>query len=45
MVEFTNNTEFFGALPKLIDAWCDRRSVYPLALIFPAYVGCSSACA
>ncbi len=33
-----NNAEFFATLKTLIDAWCDRRELSPLARLLPAYV-------
>jgi hypothetical protein len=29
--------EFFGILQRLIDDWCDRRFLGPLAEVLPAY--------
>ena len=31
------NAEFFDALKILINAWCDRRALLPLAQVLPAY--------
>ena len=34
-----SNAEFFEALKKLIDSWCDRRSYRPLSRILGPYLG------
>jgi len=39
MTEFASNAEFLAAIRKLIDEWCDRRSLKPLAFVLPAYLG------
>lgn len=31
------NAAFFDAAKVLIDGWCDRRSLKPLAALLPAY--------
>jgi hypothetical protein len=33
-----SNTEFFAALKGLIDSWCDRRALNPLARVLGPYV-------
>ncbi len=32
------NAEFFASDKRLIDSWCDRRALTPLARLLPAYV-------
>ncbi len=34
---YKSNEAFFAELRSLIDAWCDRRCLRPLATILPAY--------
>lgn len=34
---YSNNEEFFADLHGLIDAWCERRCLLPLAAVLPAY--------
>jgi hypothetical protein len=36
-MSIADNAEFFEILKALIDAWCDRRALRPLARILPAY--------
>jgi hypothetical protein len=36
---YQSNDQFFDALKNLIDAWCDRRAIRPLAKILGAYLG------
>jgi hypothetical protein len=41
MAQPTTNTEFLAALKNLIDGWCERRSLRPLARILSPYLGFS----
>ena len=36
MVE--TNAEFFASAKSLIEGWCDRRALAPLARVLPAYL-------
>ena len=33
-----DNAEFFASMKSLIDGWCDRRALAPLARLLPAYL-------
>ena len=33
-----DNAEFFASMKGLIDGWCDRRALAPLARLLPAYL-------
>ena len=33
-----DNAEFFVSMKSLIDGWCDRRALAPLARLLPAYL-------
>jgi len=33
-----SNDEFFEPLKKLIDGWCDRKALGPLARVLPPFV-------
>ena len=34
----TDHVRFQEVLDRLIDGWCERRALYPLALVLPAYL-------
>ena len=34
----TEHVRFQEVLDRLIDGWCERRALYPLALLLPAYL-------
>jgi hypothetical protein len=38
MRSITSNAEFFAALKQLIDSWCDRRALKPLAKVLGPYL-------
>jgi hypothetical protein len=37
MTSFQSNEEFFAALRKQIERWCDQRRLRELALLLPGY--------
>jgi hypothetical protein len=37
MKNYFSNEAFFGDLRALIEGWCDRRCLVPLARVLPAY--------
>ncbi|MBN8992898.1 MAG: hypothetical protein J0H42_32065 [Rhizobiales bacterium] len=39
MVEPSTNSEFFAAVRGLVDGWCERRLLEPLARILSPYLG------
>jgi hypothetical protein len=39
MTRSSTNQEFLNALKGLIDGWCDRRSLAPLARVLSPYLG------
>jgi hypothetical protein len=39
MASISSNDEFFASLRKLVDAWCERRCLGPLARILGPYLG------
>ena len=34
----TDHVRFQEVLDRLIDGWCERRALHPLALVLPAYL-------
>lgn len=34
----TDHVRFQEVLDRLIDGWCERRALYPLALVLPAFL-------
>ena len=34
---YVDNDAFFAELRSLVDGWCDRRCLVPLATLLPAY--------
>jgi hypothetical protein len=39
MTQISSNDEFFNILNGLVDSWCDRRCLHPLARILGPYLG------
>ena len=38
MKDIADNAEFFAILRRLIDAWCERRALRPLAVVLGPYL-------